>query len=183
MKGEERNMEGRTQKRRIKVVDSPFQYRMIAIFLAVVVAGFAVFSAGMFLYYWISYSYGDNLFREIITIHKQVTETKTVEENGAKKTVTYTTTRDIPGVNRLELILPPLLINNLAIMAFIIVIGIFATQRVAGPIYRMEKDIERVLGGEKGVRIKIRRKDSFPHLAAKVNGLIERSEKSSSTQS
>jgi methyl-accepting chemotaxis protein len=176
-------MDGRTQKRRIKVIDSPFQYRMIATFLLVVVAGFAVFSAGLFLFYWISYSYGDNLFREIITIHKQVTETKTVEEDGAKKTLTYTATRDIPGVNRLELILPPLLINNLAIMAFLIVVGIFASQRIAGPIYRLEKDIDRVLGGEKGVRVKIRKKDSFPHLAEKVNSLIERSDKTDGSQS
>jgi methyl-accepting chemotaxis protein len=176
-------MEGRTQKRKIKVIDSPFQYKMIATFLGIVVAGFAVFSAGLFFYYWISYAYGDNLFREIITIHKQVTETKTVEENGASKSVSYTTTKDIPGVNRLELILPPLLINNLAIMALIIVIGIFASQRIAGPLYRLEKDLDRVLGGEKGVRIKIRKKDNFSYLAEKVNALIERSEKASGNQS
>jgi methyl-accepting chemotaxis protein len=182
MKDEVRTMEGRTQKRKIRVIDSPFQYRMIAIFLTVVVAGFAVFSAGLYFYYWISYSAGDNLFRESITIHKQVMETRTVVENGVSRNVETATTKEVPGVSRLELILPPLLINNLAIMAFIIVAGIFASQRIAGPIYRMEKDVDRVLAGEKGVRVKIRRKDNFPNLAHKVNELIQRSEKATVTK-
>ncbi len=175
-------MESGTKKRRIKVIDSPFQYRMIAVFLLVVVAGFTLFSAGLALYYWISYASGDNLFREIITIHKQVTETRVVEENGEKKTVSYSTTRDIPGVNRLEIILPPLLINNIAIMAIVIIVGIFATHRIAGPIFRVERDIDRVLSGEKGVRVKTRKGDSFPYLAEKVNALIEKSEKADGNQ-
>jgi methyl-accepting chemotaxis protein len=172
-KGEELDMRDRPHKRKLRVIDSPFQYRMIATFLGVVLAGFVLFSAGLFLYYWISYAYGDNLFKEIITLHKQVTETKVVEENGVQKTVSYTTTRDVPGVNRLELILPPLLVNNLAIMLFMIVVGIFISHRIAGPVFRVEKEINRVLAGEKGVRVKLRKNDSFPELAEKVNGLIE----------
>jgi methyl-accepting chemotaxis protein len=169
-------MKGQDYKRRIKVIDSPFQYRMVATYLAVVLAGFVVFSVGLFLYYWVSYAYGDNLFKEIITLHKQVSETRVVEENGVSKTLTYTTTRDVPGVNRLELILPPLLINNLAIMIFVIVVGILTSHRIAGPVYRVESEIDRVLAGEKGVRVKIRGRDRFPELAEKVNRLIERAE-------
>ncbi len=167
-------MERQKFQRRIKVIDSPFQYRMIALFLAVVLAGFLVFSAGLFIFYWASYVSGDNLFKEIITLHKQVNRTKTAEESGTGKSESYTTTEDVPGVNRLELILPPLLINNLAIMAFIIVVGVFITHRIAGPVYRVEKDIDRVLAGEKGVRIALRKGDNFPALADKVNKLVER---------
>jgi methyl-accepting chemotaxis protein len=169
-------MKENSEKRRIKVVDSPFQYRMVAVFLGVVLIGFIVFSAGLFLYYWISYAYGDNLFKEIITLHKQVTETKTEVENGVTKSVSYTTTKDIPGVNRLELVLPPLLINNLAIMVFIIIVGIYNSHRIAGPLFRVQRDIERVLAGEKGVRVKVRKRDNFPELAEEVNRLIERVE-------
>jgi methyl-accepting chemotaxis protein len=169
-------MERQKFKRRIKVIDSPFQYRMIALFLAVVVAGFMVFSAGLFLYYWGSYVSGDNLFKEIITLHKQITRTRTAQESGTGKSETYTTTQDVPGVNRLELVLPPILINNLAIMAFVIAVGIVSTHRIAGPVYRVEKEIDRVLAGEKGVRISLRKGDNFPALAEKVNALIERIE-------
>jgi methyl-accepting chemotaxis protein len=175
-------MNGQSNKRRIKVIDSPFQYRMVATYLAVVLAGFILFSAGLVLYYWISYASGDNLFKEIITLHKQVSEKRVIEENGVQKTETYTTTKDIPGVNRLELILPPLLINNLAIMLFVIVIGIFTSHRIAGPVYRVESEIDRVLAGQKGVRVRTRKRDSFPELAEKVNLLIERVETSHDPQ-
>ena len=71
-------------------------------------------------------------------------------------------------------VLAALLVNDLAIMVLMIVVGIFMTHRVAGPVYRIETEIDRVLGGEKGVRVRLRRHDSFPDLAEKVNQLIER---------
>ena len=67
-------MPRRSAKRKIRVVNQPFQYRVIAIFLMVVFAGFLVFSGGVALYYWFSYAYGENLLTEIITLHKQVKE-------------------------------------------------------------------------------------------------------------
>ena len=74
----------------------------------------------------------------------------------------------------LLVILPPLLLNDLVIMLLFIVLGILATHRIAGPVYRIEIDIERVLAGEKGVRVRTRRRDAFPDLAERVNELIER---------
>ena len=78
------------------------------------------------------------------------------------------------GFELLRVILPPLLLNDLAIMLLIIVLGIRATHRIAGPVYRIEVDIERVLAGEKGVRVRTRKRDAFPDLAERVNQLIER---------
>jgi len=74
----------------------------------------------------------------------------------------------------LLVILPPLLLNDLVIMLLFIVLGILATHRIAGPVYRIEVDIERVLAGEKGVRVRTRKRDAFPDLAERVNELIER---------
>ena len=102
------------------------------------------------MFYWLSYAYGDNLLKEMITLHKQVTET-TPGVDGAPATERVVT-RDVTGINRLELILPPVLINNLAIMLILIVAGIVTTHRITGPVYRIEKDVERVLSGERGVR-------------------------------
>jgi hypothetical protein len=169
MRGEEEEVKERN-RRRIKIIDRTLQYRIVATYLGVVLAGFVIFSAGFFLYYWISYSYGDNLFKEIITIHKQVTETKSVEENGVMKVIPYTTTRDIPGVNRIELILPPLLINNLVTMMFVILIGIVTSHRIAGPAFRMQQEIARVIAGEKGVRVRLRKKDSFHERIEQLGG-------------
>jgi len=160
-------------KRKIHVINRQVQYRLIALFLLMVLVSLLVFSGGLVVYYWIAYASGDNLFKEIITIHKQVTESKVVEENGVKKTVNYTTTKDIPGVNRLEIIIPPLLINDIVIMLLISVFGIYYTNRIAGPAYRMEMDILRVLNGEKGVSVNLRRHDHFYSLAKQVNKLIK----------
>ncbi len=159
-------------KRKIHVINKQVQYRLIALFLLMVLVSLLVFSGGLVAYYWVSYAAGDNLFKEIITIHKQITESKVVEENGVKKRVEYTATRDVPGVNRLEIIIPPLLINDVVIMIFIAVFGIYYTNRIAGPAYRMEADIARVLQGERNVSVHLRKKDQFYSLAEKVNNLI-----------
>lgn len=138
------DMERLSFKRRKKLINRRFQYRNIATWLTVVLAGFLVCAAGLALFYWISSAReGDDL---------------------AKETV----------VRRLQVLLPPLLVNDLLIMLIVIVAGIFTTHRIAGPIYRMESDIDRVLSGETHARVRLRRGDAFPELAEKVNELIER---------
>jgi len=75
---------------------------------------------------------------------------------------------------RYEIVFPTLLMNNLIIMILIMVIGIFYSHRMAGPIYRMEQDIKKVLAGEKDLRIKVRKKDKFKELAELINKLIQK---------
>jgi methyl-accepting chemotaxis protein len=79
-----------------------------------------------------------------------------------------------PLPERLLVILPPLLINDIAIMVLIVVVGIFTSHRIAGPVHRIAEDIERTLSGERGVRVRLRKRDAFPELASKVNVLLER---------
>ncbi|HVO37584.1 MAG TPA: hypothetical protein VMV03_01020 [Spirochaetia bacterium] len=79
----------------------------------------------------------------------------------------------VAALRRMYSALPPILLNDLVIMALLTILGIFMTNRIAGPVYRVQKDIERVLAGEKGVRVRFRKGDSFPELAEKVNSLIE----------
>ncbi len=74
-------------------------------------------------------------------------------------------------------VLPFLLLNDLCIMILVIVVGILATHRIAGPVYRIEQDIRRVLAGEKGVVVRFRSGDAFSSLAERVNELIERVER------
>ncbi len=75
---------------------------------------------------------------------------------------------------RLLAIFPPILVNDIVIMVVLIVAGIFITLRIAGPIHRVLSDIDRVLAGERHVRVRFRRRDAFHELAEKVNQLIER---------
>ena len=79
-----------------------------------------------------------------------------------------------PNPEVLLVILPPLLLNDLAIMILVIVIGVYTTHRIAGPVYRIAVDIDRALSGERGVRVSLRRHDSLGDFAEKVNQLIER---------
>lgn len=126
-----------------RLIDRRFQYRSIATWLAVVLAGFLVCAACLALYFWIASVRPGGMGRE------QIEEL-------------------------LAIMLPPLLVNDIAIMVLVVVVGIVSTHRVAGPIYRMESDIERVLSGESHARVRLRRGDAFPELADKVNELIER---------
>jgi nitrogen fixation/metabolism regulation signal transduction histidine kinase len=79
-----------------------------------------------------------------------------------------------PNPEILLVILPPLLLNDLAIMVVVIVVGVYTSHRVAGPVYRIAADIDRVLSGERRVRVSLRRNDALADLAEKVNQLIER---------
>ena len=94
-----------------------------------------------------------------------------IEENDAGEEISRSVT--LPPVNRIELILPPVLINNLIILIVISIIGIFYSHKIAGPVYRIQEDIKRVLGGEKDVVIKLRKNDKLKELAEQVNKLIE----------
>ncbi len=128
--------EAHVHRRRIKVIDNVFQYRMIAILLAIVVCGAAAFTAGLLLVSAVAGALG----------HAQ------------------------PRLS----VLPSILVNDVVIMVLLVIAGIFLTHRVAGPVFRVQSDIDRVLAGEKNVRVRFRRHDAFPELAEKVNKLIER---------
>lgn len=54
-------------------------------------------------------------------------------------------------------------------------VSIWVSRRIAGPLYRIEKDIESLLqGASSGVRVHLREGDHLQHLADLVNQLIER---------
>ena len=158
------------QKRKTYVVNRTFQYRMIGTFLLSIIGALVVFTAGMVLYYWASSMAGDNLFREFIDINKQVYEVRDDEQGN---TIKVPTTRTMYGVKRWELIVPPILINNLFMLIGVSVIGVFYSHRIAGPVYRINRELQRVLDGEKGVKIALRHKDKMQELAVRINQLLE----------
>lgn len=158
-------------KRKSYVIDRSFQYRLIATFLLAIVIALILFSSGVVLYFWASSMVGDNLFREFIDINKQVYVNRTTESG---EIVRVPETRTIYGVKRWEIIVPPILINNFLIMIVVSVIGLFYSHRIVGPVYRINRDLQRVLDGESEVRVHIRGKDHFQGLAGRVNALLDR---------
>lgn len=157
-------------KRKSYVIDRTFQYRLIGTFLISIVGALVLFSSGTVLYYWASSMVGDNLFREFIDINKQVFVTQPDEDG---ELIRVPETKTIYGVKRWEIIVPPLLINNFLIMIVISVIGLFYSHRIVGPVYRINRDLQRVLDGEQDVRVSLREKDQFHGLALRVNTLLE----------
>jgi hypothetical protein len=57
-------------------------------------------------------------------------------------------------------------------------VSIWVSRTIAGPLYRIEKDIELLLhGASNGVRVRLREGDPLQHMADLVNQLIERTQK------
>lgn len=169
-------MESVPIKRSNIVIDKRFQYNLVVTFLVAVLVTLVIFSAGFAAYFWISSYAGDNLFREFITISKQVTVVKESVVEGELVRERYYDTKIVPGVKRMHLVVPPILINNLLLMVVVSIFGVRYSHRLAGPAYRMMSDIRRVLDGEKDVRIHLRDRDKLRELADRINELIDRFE-------
>jgi hypothetical protein len=57
-------------------------------------------------------------------------------------------------------------------------IALWVSRQIAGPLYRIEKDIENILkGAANGTRVHLREGDQLQHLAILVNQLVERTER------
>ncbi len=53
--------------------------------------------------------------------------------------------------------------------------ALYLSNRIAGPVYKMEKVIDQHLAGDKDVRIEIRKTDFFSGLVSKINLLLDES--------
>jgi hypothetical protein len=57
-------------------------------------------------------------------------------------------------------------------------VSIWVSRKIAGPLYRIEKDLEAMLhGASSGTRVHLREGDPLQHLAELVNQLMERTQK------
>ncbi len=153
-------------KRKTYVIDKKFQFRFIATFLILIIVSLILFSAVFAGFYFLQYINGENIFNEFISIQKI---SAAVDAAGNEITISG------PPIltDRFNLIVPPILINNLIILIVISVIGVFYSHKIAGPVYRIQEDIKKVLDGEKDIVIKLRKKDKLKELAEQVNKLIE----------
>jgi len=54
-----------------------------------------------------------------------------------------------------------------------VLVTLLASHKIAGPIYRFEKDIQQVGEGDLRHRIRIRKNDQFQELAVSLNQMID----------
>jgi methyl-accepting chemotaxis protein len=71
-----------------------------------------------------------------------------------------------------------LLLSAPAILFLIIRATLRYSNRIVGPIPRLEREIDRVIAGDYSVRIKARNDDELKGFVSKVNSLIETVDKS-----
>lgn len=58
--------------------------------------------------------------------------------------------------------------------AIVFVYAVIVSHRMAGPIYRLEKDLDRIIAGDHSVRIKFRTKDRLDNIAEKLNKVLDK---------
>ena len=77
-----------------------------------------------------------------------------------------------------DYILPAVLLSSALTIALIgiatIAMTLFTSHRIAGPLYRVEKDLEEVASGDLAKRINLRKNDELKMLAQNLNNIIQR---------
>lgn len=159
--------------RRRRVLSSGLQTRMVRQFLLTVLLSVLLTSIGILAYYWIAFAAGDNQFREFVVVYQQREEIETVRVDERTVERRGYVTEALPETSRLSIIAPPLLINNLIIGIVLSILAVQYSNHFAGPVYRMSTDIRRVLAGETGVRIQLRKGDEMTELVQRLNALLE----------
>ncbi|MFH1406541.1 MAG: HAMP domain-containing protein [Candidatus Omnitrophota bacterium] len=76
----------------------------------------------------------------------------------------------VPATEKVNTIL---LIGMPVIFILLVLWGIVWSHRLAGPVYRLEKELDKVGKGDFSVRIKFRKKDELQELAQHLNKVLD----------
>lgn len=74
-------------------------------------------------------------------------------------------------VNIILLVIIPLIFFIMLLIAF------YISHKIAGPVYRVEKELEEIIKGDYSRRIKLRANDELKELAEGINQLLDHFEK------
>ena len=132
-------------KRRQVYIKKDFQTRFIIKFVLVLVLAGAI-------------SIGLTLFSTQGTLTSSFSNSKLVIQNTSlaiMPSVIYTT-----------------LITTIVVGLIVVIVTLLVSHKIAGPIYRFEKDVERITKGDLKSQIHIRQGDQFAELATALNTMI-----------
>ena len=80
--------------------------------------------------------------------------------------------KDVDG--RFALIIGPLVINTFIFIIITIVFGVFYSHRLAGPVYRINISLDRIIAGDSDFEVRLRKTDAFQHIGEKLNLLLDK---------
>lgn len=139
-------------RRRIFLIDKPFQYAFLLRFTGAVVAGVLLSFAILVGYYLIRYS-ESNLALKFFYVSGQ-------PGSGLQETTL------------LALVVPSLAISALLSVVLTIIFGIFYSHRIAGPLYNLKRVLQQVRMGQLDQEVHLRKGDEFHDLAEEVTQTI-----------
>ena len=138
-------MERKLHRRRHYIIKKAFQLKYIALLLAVVLI--SVIITGYTIYYNIWTLLGDKL-ANVYPQGRLITIFRTVNVR--------------------------LAINMIFVSMLCIGIGIFASHRIAGPVFRMIRFLNTVAAGDYNQKLTLRKTDELKDLAEAINKVVDR---------
>jgi len=144
----ELSMAQRIRKRRIYLIDKPFQYAFMLRFTGAVVAGILLAFLVLLVYYAVRYSQGNLAMRFYYV-------------SGQPGTPLEQTTL-------LSVVLPALALSALLSAVFAVVVGLLYSHRIAGPLYHLRRVLREMREGKLDREVHFRKGDEFQGLADEV---------------
>ena len=133
---------GQTYQRKNYFIKKEFQFKFILKFCLIMLAGITLSTCFVFIF-------------SQDTLTSSFNDSRLVIENTG------------------QAILPTILITNLITLAIItlaaIAVTLFISHKIAGPMFRFEKDIQSIATGDLGIKINLRQKDQFTTIATCLN--------------
>jgi nitrogen fixation/metabolism regulation signal transduction histidine kinase len=71
-----------------------------------------------------------------------------------------------------ELLSKPIIIVAILNILFLVLFNIYYSNKIAGPLYRLKRNVDKKLNGESVYPVKFRHKDEFQELADSINKLM-----------
>ena len=75
-----------------------------------------------------------------------------------------------------DFILPAVLLSTAVVTVLVglasVIVTLYTSHKIAGPIYRIEKDLEKVMLGDLRVKFNLRKKDQLQALATMIEALV-----------
>lgn len=155
------------------LVNHNIQTRFIVNFVVSVMLVFIVVTAGFIGASWAMNNLGDGLTEEIFTLSTRVPTGEYLTDPLTGELVPKVEQK-ITVMWRWEIVAPAILINNLLILAVIIVGGILYTHRIAGPLFNINRSLNRALHGKLHHEIRLRRKDLLHETAQLINQVLHK---------
>ena len=77
----------------------------------------------------------------------------------------------IPALYKVNLIL---LVALPIVFGVMLLISVYVSHKIAGPMYRLERELDKISSGDYSGRITLRSKDELKEIADKINTLLDR---------